>query len=127
MKIIQGIDIEPLLKAAGSFQEALTQVTSDLTRDGAIQRFEYTFELCWKTMRRLLRAKGAEVNFPKDVFREAAVDKLISDPQAWFGFLEKRNKATHIYKEEVANEVYAELPKFDKALQEFLAVLSKRK
>jgi hypothetical protein len=46
MKLIAGeIDIDPLLKASNSFRSALTQVTSDLTRDGAIQRFEYTFEL----------------------------------------------------------------------------------
>jgi nucleotidyltransferase substrate binding protein (TIGR01987 family) len=121
-----GIDIGPLLKASRSFQESLTQVTSDLTRDGAIQRFKYTFELCWKTMRRLLRAKGADVNFPKDVFREAAADHLINDPQAWFGFLEKRHKTTQIYKEEVAKEVFDELSKFNKALQEFLGALAKR-
>lgn len=125
MKIVSGIDIEPLLNAARSFQESLTQVNSDLTRDGAIQRFEYTFELCRKTMRRILRSKGSEVNHPKDVFREAAAEKLIHDPVAWFGFLEKRNKTTHIYKQEVAQEVFATLPIFDKDLKYFLSQLSK--
>jgi len=124
MKIVAGsIDIQPLLNASAAFQAALGQVTSDLTRDGAIQRFEYTFELCWKTMRRVLRTKGSEVNHPRDVFREAAADKLIADPMVWFGFLESRNKITHIYKQEVADEVFAVLPAFNKSLTEFLSAL----
>ena len=80
VKIVCGIDIQPLLDAFASFEEAMGQVTSDLTRDGTIQRFEYTFELAWKTMKRVLRAKGSEVNQPRDVFREAAADQLIADP-----------------------------------------------
>ena len=123
MNIIHGIDIEPLLKASQSFFLALTQVNSDLTRDGAIQRFEYTFELCWKTMRRVLRMKGSEVNHPRDVFREAAAEKMIQDPKSWFLFLEMRNKTTHIYKQEVAEEVFAGLAPFEIAVKDFLKAL----
>ena len=122
-KIVFGIDIDPLLNASTYYLDALTMVENDLTRDGAIQRFEYTFELCWKTMRRILREKGSEVVHPRDVFREAAADKLIPDPASWFGYLELRNKSAHIYKKEVAEEVYAGMPDFKKALEALLAVL----
>ena len=126
MKIIaHNIDIEPLLNAASSFRQALTQVDSDLTRDGAIQRFEYTFELCWKTMKRLLRAKGSSVNHPKDVFREAAAEGWIKDPELWFKFLENRNKTVHIYKNDVAEAVYANLDGFKRSLDEFLQKITK--
>lgn len=122
MHLISGdIDIQPLLNASASFIEAMGQVNSDLTRDGAIQRFEYTFELCWKTMKRLLRSKGSSVNHPKDVFREAAADGLIEDVSAWFDFLEARNRTTHIYKQAVAEEVFAVLPRFKVQLEKFLA------
>lgn len=127
MRLIQGIDVNPLLKAAHSFYDALSRVNDDLTRDGAIQRFEYTFELCWKTMKRLLRQKGSEVNHPRDVFREAAAESMIGDPQVWFGFLEKRNKTTHIYKEEVAEEVFGGLPSFKTELEAFLKYLDGQK
>jgi nucleotidyltransferase substrate binding protein (TIGR01987 family) len=123
-KFILSIDVEPLLLAHQSFIEALSQVTTELTRDGAIQRFEYTFELAWKTMKRLLRAKGSEVNHPRDVFREAAADHLIFNPSAWFVFLEKRNKSTHIYKKEVAEEVFAEMPNFAVAMNDFITRLN---
>lgn len=119
-RIIDGIDIEPLLLANRSFSDAMGQVVNDLTRDGAIQRFEYTFELAWKTMKRLLRAKGSEVNHPRDVFREAAAEGYIADPSPWFSFLEKRNKSTHIYKREVADEVFSVLPGFSTEMADFL-------
>jgi nucleotidyltransferase substrate binding protein (TIGR01987 family) len=121
MRLILGnIDIQPLLDASTSFIESLDQVNSDLTRDGAIQRFEYTFELCWKTMKRLLRSKGSNVNHPKDVFREAAAEGLISDVTSWFEYLEARNRTTHIYKRAVAEEVFAVLPRFKTELEKFL-------
>lgn len=122
-KFILNIDVEPLLLAHNSFEDALTQVSTDLTRDGAIQRFEYTFELAWKTMKRILRAKGSEVNHPRDVFREAAAEQLIADPAPWFDLLEKRNKSTHIYKRDVAEEVYAAMPKFSMTMKDFLVRL----
>lgn len=126
-KIIDGIDVKPLLQANDSLIEAMSQVTNDLTRDGAIQRFEYTFELAWKTMKRLLRAKGSEVNHPRDVFREAAAESYIADPSQWFVFLEKRNKSTHIYKKEIADEVFSELPRFVVAMRDFLVRIGAEK
>jgi nucleotidyltransferase substrate binding protein (TIGR01987 family) len=120
MKLVNDIDIEPLLKAAASFFEALGDVKSDLTRDGAIQRFEYTFELCWKTMKRILRSKGSQVNHPKDVFREAAQERMIKDPSPWFEFLECRNKTTHIYNQKVAQEVFSHMKGFSEHAKEFL-------
>ncbi len=119
-KLIQGIDVDPLLLAHQSFLDAMGQVVNDLARDGAIQRFEYTFELSWKTMRRFLRGKGSEVNHPRDVFREAAAEGFIADPVPWFTFLEMRNKSTHIYKREVAEQVFSVLPDFAEAMRDFL-------
>ena len=123
-KFILSIDVESLLSAHLPFIEAMSQVTTELTRDGAIQRFEYTFELARKTMKRLLRAKGSDVNHPRDVFREAAADHLISDPSPWFVFLEMRNKSTHIYKREVVEEVFAEMPNFVIAMNDFITKLN---
>ncbi len=46
--------IAPLKAAFARFQEALRIRVDDLDRDGAIQRFEYTFELAWKAMKATL-------------------------------------------------------------------------
>ena len=74
-------------------------------------------------MKRVLRAKGSSVNHPKDVFREAAAEGLISDVTAWFTHLEARNRTTHIYKRSVAEEVFAVLPHFRVDLEIFLTRL----
>lgn len=66
----------------------------------------------------------SEVNHPRDVFREAAADHLISDPSTWFVFLEKRNKSTLIYKREIAEEVFAEVPNFVIAMKDFITKLN---
>lgn len=58
MHILAGdIDIQSLKESSALFIESIGQVNSDLTRDGAIQRFIYTFELCCKTMKQILQDK----------------------------------------------------------------------
>lgn len=109
---VEGIDLRPLLAAFRQFSAALSVARSDLEKAGAIQYFEFTYELCWKTMKRVLKARGKEVNSPKPVFREAAAEGLIDDPEAWFGFLSDRNETVHTYKREVADRIYADLPAF---------------
>lgn len=93
--ILGNLVITPLIKAQKTFEQALKQANSELERDGAIQRFGYTYELVWKTLKRILSFKGVDVNSPRDVFREAAKQKLIDDPMIWFTFIKQRNLTTH--------------------------------
>ena len=47
-------------------------VLDDLARDGLIQRFEFTFELAWKTLKSCFEEEGLMgLNSPKTVLREA--------------------------------------------------------
>ncbi len=77
------------------------------SRDGAIQRFEFTTELAWKTTREYLLDQGfSDINSPKAVMREAFAYHVINDEQAWVKILTDRNATTHIYKEELAAEIF---------------------
>ncbi len=114
--ILGQLIITPLLKAQKTFEQALKEASSDLERDGAIQRFEYTYELVWKTLKRILVFKGIEVNNPRDVFREAALQGLIDDPMVWFTFLKQRNLTVHTYNQDCADEIFAYLPLFKEEL-----------
>jgi len=58
-------------KALKALEEALSQAESDLEVDGAIQRFEFTYELFWKLLRAYLQQEGIVVNTPKECFKEA--------------------------------------------------------
>lgn len=80
--IIGNINISPLLAAKEKLAVALAVEKTELVRDACIQRFEFTFELSWKTMKRILAARSNFVNSPKPVFREAAKDGLIDDVSA---------------------------------------------
>ena len=119
--ILQEIDITPLIKAQHTLAEGLKKVHHDtLYRDGVIQRFEYSFELAWKTLKRILYHKGITVNNPRDTFREAAINGLIDDTNLWFSFLESRNETTHTYNEVIAERIYAEIPSFNTELQKLI-------
>lgn len=97
--------INILKRAYSRFSEGLEALEDDLDRDGVIQRFEHTFELVWKTLKISLEKMGLRATSPKDIFRIAAREGFIADPKVWFVFLELRNLASHVYREEYAKKV----------------------
>lgn len=123
--ILGELNITPLLRAQKTFEEALKTAHSDLERDGAIQRFEYTYELAWKTLKRILHFKGIDVNNPRDIFREAARQKLIDDPKIWFTFIKQRNLTSHTYNQDCAEEIFDNLPKFEKELAKIIETIKR--
>ncbi|KQT32390.1 hypothetical protein ASG29_11405 [Sphingomonas sp. Leaf412] len=82
---------------------------SMLEREGLIQRFEYSWELGWKTMRDYLRATGAgvAVPVPTNVIRAAFAVGLIADGDAWIEAKNARNAMAHEYDRLRADEVAA--------------------
>ena len=82
----------------------------DLVRDASIQRFEFCYELCWKSMRALLKVLGTDVNYPREAFREAYVAKWIPDEETFIRMMEDRNLMSHTYSEFRADEVMQRIP-----------------
>jgi nucleotidyltransferase substrate binding protein (TIGR01987 family) len=78
----------------------------DLGRDGLIQRYEFTFELAWKTLKVLFEDEGLiGLNSPKTVLKEALGAGLIDDEELWLKMLADRNSTAHIYSEQMAIEI----------------------
>ena len=76
-------------------------------RDGVIQRFEFTTELAWKSVREYLLTEGIiDINTPKTVMKEAFSAGIISNEQGWLQILNDRNATSHIYDEEEAVEIF---------------------
>lgn len=75
---------------------------SDLEKEGAIQRFEYTFELAWKTLMDYLIYSGVVFDqiTPRSVIKQAFAAKIIRDGQVWIDMLEKRDLMSHTYDDE---------------------------
>lgn len=104
--------LEDLELALKSVKDGLNRVKDDLDRDGLIQRFEFTFELLWKTIQEYAKFKGIEVVSPRDAFRIAGELKLIDNPNVWFDFLKDRNLTTHLYSDDEAAKIASHIPNF---------------
>jgi nucleotidyltransferase substrate binding protein (TIGR01987 family) len=72
---------------------------SQLEQEGVIQRFEYTFELAWKTMKDFLEESGVIITpvTPRQVVKEAFAAKVVADGQVWIDMLDHRNLLSHTY------------------------------
>lgn len=102
--------LTPLSKAVASLALALAQPKDEFIRDAVIQRFEYTYELCWKMMRRQLIEDHGQSEVAllsrRELFRMAADYALIEDSQRWITYHKARNETSHVYDENKAEEVY---------------------
>lgn len=103
-----------LKKAFARFEEVMHEKRTDIVRDSAIQRFEFTFELAWKTLKAYLEEKMGErdLYFPKETFRSAFRARLIADDPTWLDMADTRNMTSHIYNEAMAEKVYEDLPQY---------------
>ena len=102
--------IENYKNALQRLKEAIEEfdaTNSKTVRDGVIQRFEFTTELAWKSLREYLVNQGFEQqNSPKAVMQEAFSANCISDEEAWINILNDRNLTSHIYDDITAEEIY---------------------
>jgi nucleotidyltransferase substrate binding protein (TIGR01987 family) len=75
------------------------ETLSMLEKEGVIQRFEYTFELAWKTLKDYLEEGGLVISpiTPRQVIKEAFAAKVISDGEVWVNMLDHRNLLSHTY------------------------------
>lgn len=117
--------LEQLKKALGTLSEALTFEPTRINKDGTIQRFEFTFELCWKIMQSAAKVKGLiDVNSPRDSIRTAAQLGIIEAVEPWFDFLNARNSASHLYDELNADSVYETVKKFPPEVEKLVSKIS---
>lgn len=99
---------------------------NDLYRDALIQRYEFTFELAWKTLAEVLKAQGVALPFysPKAVFKAAYEIGYIEDEDVWVHILEDRNFMSHTYdmalSERIANDI---CNRYGKAINALLKTL----
>lgn len=104
------IKLNNFKKALQRLEEAAAELyidkDNDIVRDAVIQRFEFTYELAWKTTKEYLEYIGImDKNSPKAVVKEAYAQKLISNEQNWLTMIKDRNMTSHLYKEEMAKEI----------------------
>ena len=76
---------------------------SELELEGIIQRFEYTFELVWKTFKDYLEYSGVVTGeaTPRNIIKTCAsagiFDEAEIDPQVYIDMMLSRNMLSHTY------------------------------
>ncbi len=100
-----------LINATNRLKEALNEEESDLIIDGVLHRYEFTFELAWKTLKDYLEYLGVTINTgsPREVIKESFAHDLISDGETWIKMMLARNSLSHLYDEETSRQVYNEI------------------
>lgn len=126
------IDLSSFEKALNTLDRAILRAREspgdEELRDAVIQRFEYTYELAWKSLKRVLEEAAAssdEIDYLsfKDLIRRGAESGMIQDPQEWFAFRKSRNITSHVYNEKKALSVYDSALRFAKAARILLSRL----
>jgi nucleotidyltransferase substrate binding protein (TIGR01987 family) len=124
------LELGPLRLALTSLERLpLDHVVDDVHRDAAIQRFEFTYELYWKFMKRHLDwagVSGTDMMGRRELFREAARAGLIADPLRWVQHHDARNATSHNYDEANARRVFHQTEAFVIDARYLLAELSER-
>jgi nucleotidyltransferase substrate binding protein (TIGR01987 family) len=118
------ISLDPLENALVQLERALAQPKDEFVRDSVIQRFEFTFELSWRTMQRFIELdRPLPDTSTKTILRESLAQGLISDIDQWFEFQKYRNMTSHIYSQEVAEMIYDKIVQFPRLCRKLIDVL----
>ncbi|WP_206099620.1 nucleotidyltransferase substrate binding protein [Rheinheimera riviphila] len=130
------LDLTPLHKAIARLEEGLLRYQQDISdtqiRDGLVQRFEFTYEISHKMLKRFLEQTAAspeqfdQMPFA-DLIRTANEQGLLlGDWPVWRGYRDMRSKTSHTYDEDIALQVVAGIPAFLAEAQFLAAALAQR-
>lgn len=89
-------------------KEAICEEPTDIVIDGVLHRFEFTFELSWKTIKDYLEFLGVvdSIGSPREIIKAAYKQGIIDDGEPWIAMMLARNSLSHIYDERTSRLVY---------------------
>lgn len=130
------LDFSTLLNAIDRLGEGLARWRQDVSdtqiRDGLIQRFEFTYDLSHKMLRRALAESAANpeeidrLSFPELIRTADEQGLLLGTWTEWRLYREMRNITSHSYDEAKALQVAAAIPAFLAEAQGLAARLTAR-
>ena len=130
------LDVTPFANAVARLREGLARYERDRSdeqiRDGLIQRFEFTYELSHRILRRYLMERSpsaeeaARMSFAELIRTGNAQGLLRAEWPVWRRFRDIRTRTTHTYDAETAAAVVAEIPAFLAEAEHLCAELQKR-
>lgn len=106
MNEVNKYSIKKLEDAFESLSQGAKIAKDELSKDGVIQRFEFTFELLWKALKIYLEKEGINVKTPKESLKETFRLELIKNEKVFLNMLEDRNKTVHIYNKSESEKIF---------------------
>ena len=116
------IDISALENAVSQLQQGLelseNMPDNELMRDGVIQRFEYTYELTWKMLKRYLEDTEASresvdsMSFQEIIRTSSERGLVMHGWDVWASYRKARGTTSHVYDAAKAQEVFEVIPQF---------------
>jgi nucleotidyltransferase substrate binding protein (TIGR01987 family) len=100
--------LNKLNNAFTRLSESIKVTVDDLDKDGVIQRFEFTVELFWKTLKIILESEGVECRTPKECLQSAFKAGFIEakDEEIFLDMLVDRNKTSHLYNQDESEIIF---------------------
>src|SRR6266404_8707462 len=98
---------------------------SNLEQQGLIKAFEFTHELAWNALNDFLESRGTmDLYGSRDATREGFAKGLIEDGEAWMAMIQSRNRTSHTYNQDTADEIAngilsSYVQEFEKFLRKF--------
>jgi len=135
------LDLRSLQKAIASLDKALNVAMSEKLKNmpddyqevikaGVIQNFEFTYELCWKFMKRWIKeglgATYVEGVARRELFRRSAESRLIEDVDQWMIYHDARNETSHTYDQDIADEIFEVAKTFSSDAEKLLKALEEK-
>lgn len=130
------LDLTSFEKAVERLREGLTRYRQDTRdtqiRDGLIQRFEFTYEISHKMLKRHLEATSpSPEQYDQMAFQDLIrsgneQDLLLGDWPRWRTYGDMRARTSHTYDEDVALQVVAGIPAFLDEAAHLLAQIAQR-
>jgi nucleotidyltransferase substrate binding protein (TIGR01987 family) len=133
------VNLTPLENAVDSLEQLLERVydpdlmsrldhvTRNGLKAGLIQNFEFTYQLCWKSMRKWIEENIGRDYIDgiarKELFRMSAENQLITDPVKWFRYHEARNLTSRTYNEAQADRTVLVIKEFIADAKQLLQAL----
>ena len=94
--------------------------------DVMVKRFEFTFEMSWKAIKRTLSYIGIESTSPRSCFKDAFQQGWLQDEMLWLDMIEMRNLTSHTYDETQTRQLLDKIDDYLIAFNQLYILLEKK-
>ena len=110
--------LERFSNIVGRKDEFTNDGYGDIYLDLAVKRFEFTYEMAWKAIKRYIQFLGLECKSPRACIMEAYTQAMIKDENVWLDMIEMRNRTSHAYDESEVSELLDKLSSYQVAFND---------